>query len=374
MYKNQIDELYEKIKKCQKIIKASPQLLEDESFLFENFQYLKISYKKLPEKIRKNDLITFHYFKNFSSDEKNYKYIPKHLLDNKFFLLSCLNKNPDLFFFSPMEFRNELFSKLEVIDEHNILKYASKEILENKEYCFSAIRKHATNYMYANDSIKEALGKKFFDHHPELIEYAPPNFLTKESVLYIISSVNVNVYPHLPEHLKNDKEICEKTIARTYAFFKDFPKHIQNDENIIEYIFSNYNSSTSLFSYIHSPYTKKLKDILPYINIEYFTEDFCKIFNKEIKECILSFSKEYISHPEILKSIFKYNPEYDYFRSDFYKKVENPLIRQKISDSKSLSTAEGGQAVVKFIESLTLVEKLEKDISTNVKKININKI
>lgn len=371
MYEKRIEKLHEKVKECQKIIKDSPHLLEDESFLLDNLQYLKIPYKKLPEKIRKNDLITFHYFKNFLSDEKNYKYIPKHLLENKFFLLSSLNKNPDLFFFAPMEFRNELYSKLELLHEYNILKYASKEILENKDYCLNIIRQKKSNYKYANDSIKENLGKIFFHHNPELIEYAPQNFLTKTSVLDILVSINPNIYPHLPKHLKEDKEICQKVATRTYAFFKDFPKEIQNDEAIIEYIFSNFSHS---FTSYNSQSHKKLKDILPYINIEYFTEDFCKNFNKEIYESVNLFTKEYISHPEILKSLFKYNPQYEFFRSDFYKKVENPIIRQKISEAKALSVEKGGQAVVQFLEAYELAKKLEQNITTKDKKININKI
>lgn len=334
--------------------------------LIQYFLLNHIPFKECPEELQKNDLFIFHYFSKNVSNHKEYIYIPSHVLNNPIFLFQSISMNPDIYLLCDIKQQTEeLYALLYSKHPKKILQYASKEQLNDIEFCSNIINKYISNYQYANEEVRKSSNivysvfcnpghlNTILDNN--LIKYIPLETLNNFPLMQNIVHKNPKIFSKLPKSLRKNKEFCSLVMKDNPSLYSFIDSSLKEDRTFIS-------------PFLEGNINKELFLSLP---ISYFTKDFCKKFEGYIYDnfCDLPLTHRHLK--PVLDIGFSFFENYDkyhrriaFMHNNYIKEKARNFLKQYQHASKT-QYPEIIQGMMNIIEDAFLHEKLDETMPIN---------
>lgn len=257
--------------------------------------------------LKENKYFLQDYFSTIESNAKEYKFIPKECLDDKYFVFSCLLKNPDIYLLADNVHSLDMFEYLKEKKRNNYLKYASKEQLEDRVFCLKAIEETPYNYPYLPKELKEdkriveqAFTRSFSPG--DLSSSIPIKVIRDREFMISLMKKNNEVFLGVKKHFKKDKEIMKMLVLSRSYFFADTDIELKSDKDWVNSIFEQNKINKQDYSY-RSVFN--YGDIILELPNNYFSDE--KFIRKNLDEVIKSYcelSKEKRSNITLMRQFF----------------------------------------------------------------------
>lgn len=301
-------------------------------------------FEEYDEELRENKYFLMKYFSTVESSTKEYKFIPKECLDDKYFVFSCLEKNPDIYLLADNVQSEEFFEHLKGMYKNNYLKYASKDNFEDKSFCLKAVADSPFNYAYLPTELRsdKFLIKKVFKdlYRADSISSSIPSKVIKDrEFMFELMKENIEVFYGVKRHFKKDREIMKHLTIIKSAIFQEADEALKSDKSWVneileqkrklekEYSFNNLRNFN--ISEIISELPKSFYEDKSFIinNLAEIVDQY-KDFKKEIRNCDVLIKTIYSNHSvEILpKKLDRIMERY------FIKKIPIEELKIKLLD------------------------------------------
>lgn len=150
-----------------------------------------------------------------------------------------------------------------VKDLGSLLQYASERLRNDKYIVKTAIESSAYAFEYASETLRDnkemldlALSRSFYSLHSSIFKHAGYNL--KHNKAYVLEWMKkYNIFPHLPEVLKKDKDVIEALCLyhiKSSLDFENLAKEIEYTTDILITLLKN-RQHTYVFDYL--PHTLK---------------------------------------------------------------------------------------------------------------------
>lgn len=179
-------------------------------------------------------------------NNKDYvKYVPKKLMEDKSFLIKCLNINISIHDFPKFIFDSQEFM-LRVFKSFNSFRKPLNEYQEAFNLCSDKLKNNLMFIMQAvtvTSKIYSCLNEEFKNNksiklnvakHGNLDDF-PSEWLNDRSFVMDLCSLNGEIIRFLPEEFKNDKEIAQIALSKDIVAFSYLPEKLQNDIDLLTY-------------------------------------------------------------------------------------------------------------------------------------------
>lgn len=268
-------------------------------------------FKDYPIDTQENIFFIFKYFTTIQSNNKEYHFIPKELLEDKYFVFDCLKINPDIYLLADKVHCQEFFNILKQYHPNTYLKYASEKQLSDKQFCLDSIKKAPYNYEYAPIELKldKILVQSVFENlaYPkELAKTIPKKIINDDDFMYSLLRKNPNIFYGISNKIKPTKELYKMLVFKDSQTFKYFNEEFKKDKSFLEDIIKEKEYKESIYNY---DYTRgfSFDNILENIGTNMFSEEFCQKYANNIIDCYGKLSKDIRGLDNIIKILFDDN-------------------------------------------------------------------
>lgn len=324
-------------------------------------------FEEYDEELRENKFFIFKYFSTVETDAKEYKYIPKECLDDKYFVFACLEKNPDIYIIADNVHSNEMFEYLKKNNKNSFLKYASKEKIADKNFCLAAINESSYNYPFLPKEMKEdrALINKIFENlyiSEDIAKSIPSSVIKDREFMKSLFNKNVNIFVSLKKYFKKDREIMKMIVLKKSHMFKYADNELKLDKDWVNSILEERKSWGEQYSFNWDKIRNfDFSSIFTNLTQDYFLDSV--FINKNLKEIIESYkylNKEIRGTEVLLKNL--YNAD------DLPIEVKNIAISKNFI--KSIPIEELKEKMLNVAEGNSYLQEKE-EIEDSFKKISI---
>lgn len=345
------------IKQFNETLKNSPNLLNDELYLFQNMSKCRLKLKQLPNKHLDNILLMTKYYQS-TRDTVNYKYIKKDILNNPLFLNQTISSNPDLYFFISDE-NKTIFKSLVLSSEKEYLKYLSNSDYDNLEI----LKSISNSFSYFNESLScisiDNFKKVLANSHSHFVtdslltfsllkcEYlkTPLNFYLEENKKekgfnWLSNILNKNPYLYTVLNKEDYKDENSKNLLISLAgkyndLFPYLPQDWKKDLEIVVQVIKDDSTVSSGYQRYGNNYHPNIRNPALVLNEYANSEDFIK--EKLNPEMMLHLRKvypeltfEWKSKEEIIKGLFKEKDEFE-ISLDYCRSIPDANLAEKLS-------------------------------------------
>lgn len=360
-------------------IKKNPSLINNNLFIIKNIAYLDKKLEDFSTQLTNNELFLYNYFAKCEASKSDYKYITHSLLDNPIFIGVALEKNPDIYLLLKEEQKkDEYFKVLENYHSEKLLKYVSKEKLNDVDYCYKIIQKNIENYEFTSDASKiedRVLRTVFanikrYNEDYEVLRYI--KFLPKEKKedvefnKYLLEDIEINLFPYISSIHRENVELCKSVIAKKPHLFKNISNNLKNDKNFVETLLNDtkYEVDHSSWPFpnmrIKSTQLKSTQTIIPLLPLQYFTKEFCEEFKEDLSQCFTELPSSHRKELHIIKAALSGFQDEEKLDYQFETLIGIKEIRHAIKDYTR--TESRGTHVYAFLSSYLLTSELEKSL------------
>lgn len=364
-----LEQLNAQFTRVRNEIKQQPQLLEDITYLFHNIEYLPNSLKKLPPSFLQNEVLMAEFLSKRRIDEKDYRYIPQTLLKNGFFLMRAMNYNPDLYFLADAAFKPHLFERLEKTASRSILKYASKEQLNDDAWVKEKIRSERSNFSYAPERIRAQaeVYNNLLYFSPEFVADLPQSVLDNEqTVNRIVFNINADTFAYLPDKYRNDVDFAQLAILKKNNNISHIGNELKKDDSFYQYFIDLY--QTKKHQFLSNQFN--FSTILLNLPEHFYTPDFCATHAKDIADNFPSYSASLRAN---LHVILAATASSSFLEAHYVSKINNLELRQEIKQLKRDKIINNSQHAQKYLQSYILKQHLTENMTQkdSVKRLKI---
>jgi hypothetical protein len=358
---------------------VSEELKGDKSFVLEVLEVLEVSawtlLKYASKELQNDKEVVFEAIRN---DPQAFQFASKEIQHDKEFILDAFKNDIHLSRYIPVEFQNdknvvkeslksqdsfEFVSEelkgdksfvLEVLEVSvgTLLKYASKELQNDKEVVFKAIRNNPRSFQFASKEIqndKEVVLESVKDIG-SLIEFASQELQNNREFILKVIETNPNSLRSLPKKFQNEKEIVMKALSHYVQYYTEKIKQNNLQEHQLKR-----NISKVYFLIYENPKFHKDKDV--------FLEIFKMLKSSEhiyiTPKVILSDRDVYFQMIEInfnIKAPFAYSSiQLQLFKTEFM----NILLKDKPSVWEIIFKSKSYYIFLEFPELFILVFEYE---------------
>lgn len=358
------------------------------------------NYKIIPNKkfedydkyFRENKYFLMKYFSTVESSPKEYKFIPKECLDDKYFVFSCIEKNPDIYLLADRVHSEDFFQYLKKISPNNFLKYASKEQIENKEFCLKAVAESPFNYPYLPLELRsdKFLIKKVFKglYRAETISSAIPTKIIKDrDFMFELMKESIEVFYGVKRYFKKDREIMKHLTLMKSAIFSEADDELKSDKTWVNEILEQKRSWERQYNFaglrnfniseiiVELPKTFYEDDFFVINNLDEICQQY-KYLKKDIRDCATLVKIIYSNHP-----IEQFPNKLDYIMDKhFIKKIPIEELKNRLLEfgNSNVYYQNEEEKIKDFKKFITVTEhyfldkqlKIKNDIS-DTKKLKI---
>ncbi len=265
-------------------------------------------FKDFPEEARNNKFFVYKYFTKINATHKDYQFIPKDMLEDPYFVFDCLDKNPDIYLLADKIQNMDFFNYLKTKHPNDYLKYASEEMLANREFCLKVISENCYNYPYLPKELKEDknLIRNVFEklsYGTKLSSSIPKKVLKDNEFVRSLLSKNPEIFFGIHKHVEPSEDLYIMLAFKNSDTFQYFDKSFKNNKDFVDKIFEIKELKEKNYDY---NYTRSFsaRTILEYVDISLFTSDFCKKHAETLINDYRHFSKEIKSKKELIEILF----------------------------------------------------------------------
>lgn len=368
----------EKQQQFQNKLKCQPELIFNPFFIEEALPYLGMKFKQFPEELKSNSLFITSYFSKISSNNAEYKFIPKELLNNSFFIYKCLIANPDLYLIIDEKYKTpDLYEHLYKYHYNCILKYVD----DKKEFSFyeKIIRSYKQNYAYAPEHIKSdpRIYNFVFQSHlpnhfsPEvLFKYFPENLKNNSEVINQLINNNISIFPYLPEKFLSDKNFCLNVVGKNSLCISCVSEVLLSDVDWIESLIKKYYTRNNTWHGNAAEF--KIQHILFAIPLSFYDFAFCNRFAEQISSFFESFPLSHRSNQLFIETAFEYLIQhkkseipYHYLNSIGNEELKKGIKAYSKEFKKQFNKELDASEALLFIKQFHLNRKLNEDLNTS---------
>jgi len=359
----------------------NPEILNDFGYVNLYLEFIKLKFEEYPDLIKKNQFFIYDYFSRVETDKKEYKNIPSNFLKDPFFVSSCLIKNPDIYLLADPSCHSECsFLTIKKNHPNSYLKYAQEKDANDFKFCMESLTTSPLNYRYLPDKFKrnnDILKKVFYYpmYAEPLTKHIPKDLIEDQNFVESLLNISLHVFPSLPLKYRNDEEFTFKIISKDTSFFDSVSDTLKNNKDFIHRLLNhkkemdkNYQFHTiKNFSVDHILLGASKNVFIEYPNI--FMENHDRLISVYHK-----LNKDIRSIPNVIKSIFNYDPKEDnksrIYETSFLNKIpEDQLVRLIKSTLKNIDYRgdfhiNAQYNVSKLIDSYFLKQKLTTNTET----------
>jgi len=372
------------------VYKKNPNILQDIAYVRANLGSLYeigLKFDNYPVNLKNHILFITEYFSTIATNKKEYKHIPKTLLNDQFFISACLRQNPDIYLLADNSCHTEFaFKALCKYHPSQYLKYAKESDLNNIDFCKEALKVSYTNFQYMPEKFKENsdlimntlspnnLDRKNISRAESVVRHIPAHILEDKKFVDAMLDKNPYAFNFLPQKYKKDEYFAYKIVCKDSKFFKELDESLKNNEEFVNKVLIHGKITKRGFSYNSAFERAENIDILIELDNKFFTRDLCEEYSEDIKKIYTSMNKKIRANLEVIRANFLNNPsrdkQYELYKMSFLSKIPNEDLVQEIrAFTTSTSGNElyeiGPSRIVKLIENFELKKALEKELSSN---------
>lgn len=350
----------------------------------------KKKFEEYDKELQENKFFMMTYFSQVESSIKEYKFIPKECLDDKYFVFSCLDKNPDIYLLADKVHSNDMFLYLKDLHRNNFLKYASKEQIEDKSFCIKAIEENPFNYPYLPLDVRadKVLIKRIFTKlvHPHDVASSIPLKIVKDrDFMFDLMKENIDVFYGIKRHYKKDREIMTHLVLSSSSLFSEADDELKADPTWVNEILAKKRHWEKNYNY-HALRDFRISDIISELPKNFFEDETFVLNNlKEIADEYKGLKKEVRACEVLVKSLYSNHSveilpkKLDYLMDKhFIKKIPIEDLKNKLLEfgNSNVFYNNEEEKIVDFKKFITLADYyfLEKTLDSNQVKSDMKKI
>ncbi len=350
----------------------------------------KKKFDEYDKELQENKFFMMTYFSTIKSSTKEYKFIPKECLEDKYFVFSCLEKNPDIYLLADKVHSNDMFLYLKGFHKNSFLKYASKEQIEDKVFCLNAIEENPFNYAYLPMDMRadKFLIRKIFKnlYHPDEASTAIPLKIIKDrDFMFDLMRENLDVFYGVKRHFKKDREIMKHLVLTKSAIFSEADDDLKADSTWVSEILTKKRQWEKDYNF-NSLRNFNISEIIIELPKSFFDDEVFVLNNlKEIAEEYKGLKKEIRSSELLIKNLYSNHAveimpkKLDYLMDKhFIKKIPIEDLKIKLLEfgNSNVFYNNEEEKITDFKKFITLTDYyfLEKTLDSNQVKSDMKKL